>query len=162
MLDLTTLPILVVDDNVHTCHLLLTIFRAAGASEIKTCDGPQEAFDLLPHWKPGLVLTDYRMRSMDGLEFARELRSEPKYSFLSKPIVLLTADTPNEQLVEQVKAAGIDAMVTKPIAPATLFAHMDWALTLARRRTEHAIRAAKAAHQGPPPPRALAPTWAVD
>jgi len=137
---LENLPVLVVDDNRHACRLLTTILGAISQAEIKACTCPTEAYKILLDWQPGMIITDFQMRPVDGLAFARELRSNPKYGFQLKPILLMTGETPNRELVERVKAAGVDTMVTKPIVPETLLNRMLWSVEQARGRVGEAAR----------------------
>ena len=146
-LDLATLPILIVDDNKYACRLLSTILRAAGAVELRTCARPQDALDIMMTWNAGLILTDFLMKPMDGLQFSRTLRTDREYGFLAKPIVMMTAETPTQSFIKEVKGAGVDVLVTKPISPADLLKRMDWALVQARKRTEDAFKLAKEAQK---------------
>ena len=89
---------------------------------------------------------------LDGLAFARQLRANPDHGFRLQPILLMTAETPNQALVEGVKAAGIDGMITRPIVPEALNARMEWAVNAARERAAEAQRAADSRRN----------TWLVD
>ena len=103
MPSLQNLPVLVVDDNRHTCQLLKTILKAITESETRECASPEEAFDILQEWRPSMIITDFNMAPMDGLAFTRELRSNPAYHFRLKPVLLMTAETPNQELVQMLK-----------------------------------------------------------
>lgn len=150
--DLQNLPVLVVDDNRHACRLLTTILSVITNSETRTCESPEEAFKLLRSWAPGLILTDFQMTPVNGLAFARELRKDASYDFQRKPILLMTAETPNKALVQEVKAAGIDAMLTKPIVPEALVARMSWAL---KNTGERQLQPEKVAEKQPS-------VWTID
>lgn len=133
---LLNLPVLVVDDNRHACQLLKTILKAITQAETRDCASPEEAFGVLQEWRPGMLITDFHMSPMDGIKFTRELRANPVHQFRFKPVLLMTAETPSQALVEQVKDAGVDSMVTKPIVPETLVGRMEWALKAAHERAE--------------------------
>ncbi len=133
------MPVLVVDDNAHACRLLSAILIAVTRAEVRTCKSPEEAYELLSWWPPGLIITDFKMSPVDGLDFARELRANDALGFQYKAILMMTAETPNRKLVERVRAAGIDTMITKPIVPDTLIRRMIWAAKQAKRREQEAL-----------------------
>lgn len=130
---------LVVDDNPHSCRLLSSIVSAMTNAEVRCALCPREAYTLLPEWQPNLILTDYHMTPVDGVAFAEELRTNAAYKCRLKPILLMTAETPSQELVERVRDANIDAMITKPIVPETLAARLNWA-------QRNALSRANAAH----------------
>lgn len=138
---LENLPVLIVDDNKHACKLLTTILCAISHAQIRSCNGPSEAYEMLQMWQPGMIITDFQMSPIDGLAFARELRANGAHGFKDKPILLMTGETPNHQLVKEVKAAGIDTMITKPIVPETLVARMLWSVEQARDRSRKSLQA---------------------
>ena len=64
-----------------------------------------------------LIMMDWKMPGMDGIEVARKIRQEMN---LTMPIIMMTAFGREEQRI-QAEAAGIDGFLVKPIYPSTLF-----------------------------------------
>lgn len=125
------LNVLVVEDNSHTLKLLKGVLRAFGTRQLRACENGPEALDQLTTFFPDLVITDLAMRPMNGLQLAHELRKARNPHISQVPILLLTAYTARKW-VEEARQTGIDAIVTKPVVPRTLWERS--ALAIKRRR----------------------------
>lgn len=116
---LPMLHILVAEDNVVNQKVLSSLLKRQGWTMVLTSDGAQalarfrtERFDVL--------LLDVQMPELDGLEATVLIRQEEQHSGLRRtPIVAVTAHASRAQH-DQCIAAGMDAVVTKPIDPALL------------------------------------------
>ena len=97
--------ILVVEDDVHALDALTDLLEASGYIVQKAQNG-HEALEEAKVRPPGMILLDLSMPVMDGWEFMRQQRFEPKIADI--PVVVITA------LVSAVPA-GAKALVTKPI-----------------------------------------------
>ncbi len=116
----------VVDDNANTRRLLHDVLTAFGVNDIRLIgDGPTalESINLLP---PDLILCDWNMRPMDGIEFLRRLRHHDNKN-AKIPAIMLTGHTKPE-LVKAAMDAGANHFVAKPIVPGTLLKRIVWAL----------------------------------
>jgi DNA-binding response OmpR family regulator len=80
--------ILVVDDFVDNLILLQTILEAEGY-EVETADGGSIALEKVQALPPDLILLDVMMPDIDGYEVTRQIRQNPRLSFI--PILLVTA-----------------------------------------------------------------------
>ena len=117
--------ILVCDDEAHILHAVTFKLSAAGYEIIQAGNG-QEAIEWLGSETPDLVVTDYQMPYVDGLELCRFLRSQPATAEV--PIILLTAKA-LELSEESVKAQlGIEALFMKPFSPRGLLSAVQNAL----------------------------------
>jgi two-component system, cell cycle response regulator len=103
--------ILIADDSIVSRHLLEATLRKWGYDVTVACDGA-EALDLLQREDaPSLIILDWMMPGMTGLEVCRRIRqrgSEP-YTY----ILLLTSKSQKEDLIEGMEA-GADDYITKP------------------------------------------------
>lgn len=110
--------ILVADDESHILHVVSLKLRNAGYSVVCARDG-QEALDLCGQQRPDLIITDYHMPQLSGLELCQRLKQDPATAGI--PAIMLTArgyslsdaDTAN---------SGICRMLTKPFSPRHLLA----------------------------------------
>ena len=105
--------ILVVDDEVHILHVVSLKLRNAGYEVLTAQDG-QEALELAQIERPDLLITDYQMPHLTGLELCQRLKHAPTTRDL--PAIMLTARgfSLDDQAVE---ATGIKVCLTKPFSP---------------------------------------------
>ncbi|WP_374579852.1 ATP-binding protein [Pseudoduganella sp.] len=109
--------VLVVDDGVDGRHLLRSLLVPAGFEVLEASDGV-EALDAIARQQPELVLMDWRMPVLDGLETTRRLRADRS---LPQPrVVMLTASAFEEER-QQALAAGADDFLRKPVEQDKLF-----------------------------------------
>lgn len=114
--------ILMVDDNEDVRTALIGSLTQRGYHCVGAEHGAS-ALQLLNSDRFHLVITDYRMPSMDGLQFLEVLKKRPAHSL--PPVILMTADM-SEKLREHALALGVYAVIAKPFAPqklAVLAAH---------------------------------------
>src|SRR5688572_2477100 len=85
---MTGKTILVADDESHILNVVSLKLRNAGFRVLTAADG-QEALDLAAQEQPDLLITDYHMPHLSGIELCRRLRQEPATAGI--PAVMLTA-----------------------------------------------------------------------
>ncbi len=103
--------ILVVDDNSISQRLLSFILQQGDHTVVTAINGVQ-AIEQLKEADVDLVLTDLMMPKMDGLTLIEHLRADERYKNL--PVIALTASV-KEQHYSRARAAGVNALLTKPI-----------------------------------------------
>ena len=105
--------ILVVDDESHILHVVSLKLRNAGFTVVTGSDG-QEGLDLANSELPDLIITDFQMPQLSGLELCRRLRQEPATRHIRA--IMLTAR--GYQLGPQdAEQSGIRRMLSKPFSP---------------------------------------------
>jgi CheY-like chemotaxis protein len=108
--------ILVADDETHILHVVSLKLRNAGFLVITARDG-QEALEMAQSEKPHLIITDYHMPQLSGLELCQRLKQDPATS--SIPAIMLTAR--GYQLdPADTQQSGILCMLSKPFSPRQL------------------------------------------
>jgi len=118
--DNRSVRVLAVDDDPTTLRLLTGQLKAAGYDVITAVDG-QEALQAALHQTPHVIVTDWMMPGMSGVDLCRALRRfEPGRNMY---ILLLTGREDAEQIVEGFKA-GADDYVSKPFNPQVLLARV--------------------------------------
>src|SRR2546423_7313340 len=116
-----TLKILVADDESHILHVVSLKLRNAGFIVITARDG-QEALELAQQEKPDLLITDYHMPQLSGLELCQRLKKDPATSGI--PAIMLTAR--GYQLDPgDTEQSGILRMLSKPFSPRQLLATVN-------------------------------------
>ncbi len=131
--------ILVVEDEPSIQELIAINLEQAGYITLQAADAEQ-ALELVRNELPDLVLLDWMLPGMSGVEFARRLRADRRTQGV--PIIMLTA-----RAEEQDKLTGLDTgaddYITKPFSPRELIARIK---ALLRRRspqaTDDAVEAA--------------------
>jgi putative two-component system response regulator len=111
--DLSSLKILLVDDEETILVILKGILQRAGYTQVATLDDPRNVLGRFLEDRPDLLVLDHHMPHKDGLEVIEELRPYlPDYF----PILMLTADERSE-LKETALSSGAKDFLIKPINP---------------------------------------------
>jgi PAS domain S-box-containing protein len=113
-------PVLVVDDDAVSRHVLAATLRAAGLKTAIATSG-SAALDWLAENTPSLVLLDLVMPPPDGFAVLRALRTSPRTADL--PVLVLTALDSDDD-VSKAFDMGADDFVRKPFRPAELIARI--------------------------------------
>jgi len=137
--------ILLVEDNVFSQQVGQELLEDAGATVVVANNG-KEAIDLLLKGHFDCVLMDVQMPVMDGYEATRQIRAHPRLS--GTPVIAMTANAGREDEARCL-AAGMDEFITKPIAPAVLFAVLSKWMS---QRAAHARTPQVRSTTAPPPP----------
>jgi DNA-binding NtrC family response regulator len=123
--------ILCVDDEPAIRLILEDTLARAGHAPVTASD-VAEALQIVARGGIDLVISDYRMPGLTGLEFL-ELLAKDGYDV---PVIMLTGYASIEHAVASIKAGAID-YITKPIRPAQLELAVDQALEFVRLRREN-------------------------
>lgn len=115
-----TWPVLVVDDHPVTCRLLEAQLRREGYLVLTAANG-REALECLSEQFCPLVLTDWMMPEMDGLELCRAIRGREWDSYVY--LILLTARDSLDDVLTGLEA-GADDYLVKPVHPMELSARL--------------------------------------
>ena len=109
--------ILVVDDDPHIRRLIFATLGDVGGFRLREASDGHEALEAAFQHRPEIVLLDYDMPRLDGVETCRRLRSDPVTA--GAVIVMLTgfADAP---AYARAAAAGADHFLAKPFSPLRL------------------------------------------
>ena len=113
--------ILVADDESHILNVVSLKLRNAGYRVLTARDG-QEALDIALAERPDLLITDYHMPQLSGLELCRRLKQEPATSTM--PAIMLTARGYHLE-DRDTEESGILKMLSKPFSPRHLLATVN-------------------------------------
>jgi len=113
--------ILAADDEAHILQVVSLKLRNAGY-EVLTAEDGEEAAEICLAERPDLLITDFQMPRMTGVELCRKLRQDDRTK--SIPAIMLTArgfDIGPEEMIE----AGISTVLAKPFSPRELLARVN-------------------------------------
>jgi putative two-component system response regulator len=117
------MQILIVDDNKIALAVLRNALEQGGHEVVTATDGNQ-ALAVLRGGQCGLVISDWEMPKMDGLELCRAIRSEDLLGYVY--VILLTGRNTPDEKVHGLRA-GADDFITKPFNPSELLARVQTA-----------------------------------
>ena len=113
--------VLVVDDEIHIVHVVAIKLRNNGY-EVISADNGAEAYDLALKDKPDIIVTDFQMPIMTGMELIEKLRQNDDTKDI--PVIMLTARSfavPQEQKDE----LRISGCLSKPFSPKELLGYIE-------------------------------------
>lgn len=105
------MSILILEDNIIFARIVQRCLESNGYSDISIAESSEEALDLLDINTFDILLVDWMLPGMDGLDFVRRLRETESYEDL--PIIMMTSKD-QAQDVQEAAQAGIDGYILKP------------------------------------------------
>jgi len=117
------LRVLVVDDNVHMRKLVVTILQAFGVTQIVEADSADRAWQSLRDTNPDVIVLDWVMEGMSGLELIRMIRTNPQAPNPFVPVIMLTGHTSLDH-VRQARDAGVNEFIAKPVSVKTMMSRL--------------------------------------
>lgn len=121
--NLERLNFLIVDDNKHMRALVKTILHALGAKNCMEAGDGADAFKELRHFPADIIICDWNMSPLDGLDFVRLVRTGKDSPNPFVPIILLTGHTEMHRVVEA-RDAGVHEFLAKPISARALYSRI--------------------------------------
>ncbi len=122
-LDITGIHFLIVEDSKHMRTLIKTILGSFGCRQIAEADDGADAFTVMKNFPPDIVICDWEMEPLDGIEFVRMVRTSSDSPNPLVPIIMVTAYTEASR-VSEARDAGINEFLGKPISATTLYSRV--------------------------------------
>jgi len=119
-LDLSNLRFLVVEDNTHMRRIVRMLLTGFGARDVIEAEDGAAGLEAFQATSPDIVITDWVMPIIDGLELARMLRNRDSSANPFVPIIMLTGHSEKKRVVEA-RDAGITEFLCKPISAKSLY-----------------------------------------
>jgi two-component system chemotaxis response regulator CheY len=107
----TSIKILIVDDFATMRRILKNILKQIGFKNILEADDGTTALEVLDRQSVDLIISDWNMPKMTGLELLKSVRSSDKYK--KTPFLMVTAEAQKQNVIEAVQA-GVSNYVVKP------------------------------------------------
>jgi len=114
---MNSLKILIVDDFVTMRSIIKNLLKVAEFHDISEAENGLDALQLLQNENFDLVITDWNMPQMSGLELLQNIRANPNWQKL--PVLMVTAEAKKEQIVTAMQA-GVNGYVVKPFTAEVL------------------------------------------
>ncbi len=118
--NLRHLKILLLDDNRFMLQLFRRILSALGIKDVEDVMDAEEAYEALKHFKPDIVLCDWHMASVDGLQFVRKVRTAPDSPNTFLPIIMVTSFS-EPDLIHKARDAGVTEFLVKPVSARSVY-----------------------------------------
>ncbi len=114
---MSKLKILIVDDSPTMRRILVNTVIKAGYSDVKEAEDGKDALAKLMAGEFDLLMTDWNMPNMNGLELVQTVRQDDKLK--SIPILMVTTRNMKEDIVNAIKS-GVNGYIVKPFDAKTL------------------------------------------
>lgn len=129
---LQKIKILVVDDQDFLRSVLRQILGVLGARRISEATDGEAAWVKILSNPPDLVIVDWEMEGVDGIELVRRIRHDKDSPDRFLPIIMLTAYSEHPRITAA-RDAGVNEFVVKPISAKTLFSRLNSVIEHPRR-----------------------------
>jgi two-component system chemotaxis response regulator CheY len=112
------MKVLVVDDSSTMRRIIVNTLARLGYKDIAQGADGIEAWDAMQaNPDVGIVITDWNMPNMNGLELVKKIRAEDKYTDI--PIIMVTTEGGKSEVITALKA-GVNNYIVKPFTPQVL------------------------------------------
>lgn len=111
------MKVLIVDDYKTMLRILRNLLRQLNFVNIEEATDGSMALDMLRQETFGMVISDWNMEPMTGIQLLREVRSDG--SLKSLPFIMITAESKSENVIAA-KEAGVSNYIVKPFNAETL------------------------------------------
>jgi two-component system chemotaxis response regulator CheY len=111
------IKVLVVDDFPTMRRIVKNLLKQLGFENIDEADDGINALAKLKNGGFGLVVSDWNMPNMEGIDLLRAVRQEPSVKDI--PFLMVTAEAEKEKVIEAIKA-GVDNYIVKPFTAEVL------------------------------------------
>lgn len=115
----TSMNVLIVDDHKTMLRIVNNVLMQIGFKNVDQASDGEDALKKLAAGKYGLILSDWNMMPMTGLELLQYVRKDGTYGHQNTPFIMITAEARPEN-IKEAAAAGVDNYVIKPFDADTL------------------------------------------
>jgi DNA-binding response OmpR family regulator len=114
---------LIIEDNKHMSVMVKTILTAFGARNILEASDGADAFKVLKHFPADIIICDWVMQPLDGIDFVRMVRTSADSPNPYVPIIMLTGYTEMHRVTEA-RDAGVNEFLAKPVSAKKLYSRI--------------------------------------
>ncbi|MFK5914927.1 MAG: chemotaxis response regulator CheY [Woeseiaceae bacterium] len=109
----TKMKILVVDDFSTMRRIIKNLLRDLGFNNTEEADDGLTALPMLKSGKYDLLVTDWNMPGMEGIDLLKAVRADDDETLKNIPVLMVTAEQKKEQIVAAAQA-GVNGYIVKP------------------------------------------------
>ena len=116
------MKVLVVDDNATSRQILQEILESFTFEVTQAASGEEGLAEIekaSPDLPFELVIMDWKMPGMDGIEASRIIKAHPHLSKI--PVIIMVTNYGREEIMGEAEGAGLDGFLIKPVSPSFLF-----------------------------------------
>ena len=121
-----SLRVLCAEDNPDLRKVLVNIVKKIGYTDVLEAEDGVQAWEQIEQGGVGLLLTDWSMPRMNGMELLQKIR-RGKGKIAKLPVLMITAADTKTSIVDAAKA-GVDAYIIKPFSVGTIQEKIEEAL----------------------------------
>ncbi len=118
--DCSRLRFLAIDDNAYMRRIIRTLLHGFGAREVLEAEDGATGFHSFKAHSPDIVILDWVMPVMDGIELSRKIRDPDNSPNPFVPVIMMTG-YPDRAKVFDARDAGVSEMLVKPISAKALY-----------------------------------------
>ena len=118
--DFSRLNVLVASADQQARPLIAALLRAGGIEKIDVCADGKEALEDLARKSIDILVVDWELDSLSGLELVRRLRNEESSPNPTVQVIMITALTERHN-IEAARDAGVSELLAKPVSSDALF-----------------------------------------
>lgn len=111
------IKVMVVDDQTSMRAMIRRALQDLGFKDIRDKGSATEALAAIKSDRVHLIISDYNMPEMDGLEFLEAVRKD---EVIGKTVFIMLTGSADKEVVQKAAALGVNNYVVKPFAPAAL------------------------------------------
>lgn len=124
------MKILVVDDSSTMRRIIKNTLNHLGYKDLLEAEDGAQAWDLMTQTPDiGVLITDWNMPNMNGLELVKKVRAEQKYADM--PIIMVTTEGGKTEVITALKA-GVNNYIVKPFTPQVLKEKLEAVLGISK------------------------------
>jgi two-component system chemotaxis response regulator CheY len=122
------LNVLIVDDHKTMLKIIRNILAQVGIKKVDEAMDGEQALTKMKVKKYDLIISDWNMQPMSGLQLIERVRSEPEFNHQKSPFIMVTAESKPENVMEARKA-GVDNYIVKPFSADIIMSKIKATLT---------------------------------
>lgn len=122
-LDISNVKFLIVEDNPFMRIVIKQLLRALGVLEMSEATDGAQAFSVMKTFEPDIILVDWEMQPLDGLDFVKLVRTGDDSPNKYVPMIMVTGHS-EQNKVTQSRDAGVNEILIKPLSAKTLYSRI--------------------------------------
>ncbi|SEI79206.1 two-component system, chemotaxis family, response regulator CheY [Sphingomonas sp. OV641] len=113
----SAIKVMVVDDQTSMRAMIRRTLQDLGFKDIRDKPTAPEALEAVRSDRVHLIISDYNMPEMDGLQFLEAVRKD---GVIGKTVFIMLTGSSDREIVQKAAALGVNNYLVKPFAPAAL------------------------------------------